>query len=79
MADIKISLEWDIEDGNLVFFAVSKGQEIGSIIVDAETIYDSFIMEKNSASGYSEEEWGKFIGKQQDMLDAISYRMEHEE
>lgn len=75
MADLKLDLNWDLEDGKIVFYVSSGDAELAQLVLDQETILESFQADVDDLefadSQVSPEDWTDFAESLQDISEAI--------
>ena len=68
MSDLNLSLNWDLDDGNIVFYVNAGETVVGSLVVDAQAIYESYdndVFEANQPTDLAD--WDEFVGNMADV------------
>lgn len=72
MADVKMDLNWDIQDGNIVFYVSVGDQDLAALTLDAESIIDSFRADCEDIND-DLQDWIKLGDNLSKVIDAIVY------
>ena len=69
MADLKLDLNWDIEDGQIVFYVSAGETELAQLTLDPETIMDS--LQADLEDHVSLEDWAELSTRLGEISEAI--------
>lgn len=72
MTDVKMDLNWDIQDGNIVFYVSVGDRDLASLILDAETIIESFRSDCEDVDD-DLQDWIKLGDQLSQVIDALVY------
>lgn len=78
MSDVKMSLEWDLDDdGNIVVYLLAGETELLALSLDKETILESFLSDVEDRE--SLEEWTDFAFEMKRIVEVIDMVVEDKE